>query len=177
MSIARLPRRGIAALLLAAFTLQACRPGAATPTPTPTDGRYSGTYAGGWRFPEAREATFGASAMVSSNSDLASEAGVEILRAGGNAVDAAVAVGFALAVTYPFAGNIGGGGFMTIRMADGRTAALDYREVAPLAATRDMFVDATGRLTDRSEAAALDPLSPARHDQSPGPANYCCPRG
>ncbi len=155
MTSAHLPRRAVGALLLATVTLQACRPGAATPTPAPSDARYSGTYAGGWRYPEAREATFGASAMVASNSDLASEAGVEILRAGGNAVDAAVAVGFALAVTYPFAGNIGGGGFMTIRMADGRTAALDYREVAPLAATRDMFVDATGRLTDRSVVGHL----------------------
>lgn len=114
-----------------------------------TDARLSGTYAGGWRFPELREPVTGANAMVSSNSELASAAGAEIMRNGGNAVDAAVAVGFALAVTYPFAGNIGGGGFMTIRMADGRTAALDYREVAPLAATRDMYVDSTGKLTDR----------------------------
>lgn len=102
-----------------------------------------------WPHPETR-AAFGAHAMVASNSALASEAGVEILRAGGNAVDAAVAVGFALAVTYPYAGNLGGGGFMVVRMADGRAAALDYREVAPLAATRDMYVDSTGRLTGRS---------------------------
>jgi gamma-glutamyltranspeptidase / glutathione hydrolase len=82
--------------------------------------------------------------MVASNSALASEAGLEILRRGGNAVDAAVAVGFALAVTYPEAGNIGGGGYMVIRMADGRTEALDYREVAPLAATRDMYASDSG---------------------------------
>ena len=88
--------------------------------------------------------------MVSSNERRASEAGVEILRRGGNAVDAAVAVGFALAVTYPEAGNLGGGGYMVIRMSDGRSAALDYREVAPLAASRDMYVGADGKLTDRS---------------------------
>lgn len=85
--------------------------------------------------------------MVASNSPLASEAGLEILRAGGNAVDAAVAVGFAMAVSYPEAGNIGGGGYMIIRLADGRTAALDYREVAPGAAFRDMYLDSTGNLT------------------------------
>lgn len=88
--------------------------------------------------------------MIASNQVLASDAGNEIIRAGGNAVDAAVAVGFALAVTYPVAGNIGGGGFMVIRMADGRTASLDYREVAPLAAHRDMYLDAQGNPTNES---------------------------
>ena len=139
-----------ALLLAATFALTACRSTSST-----TDARYSGTFPGGWRLNDVKEASFGASAMVSSNSDLASEAGKEILEAGGNAVDAAVAVGFALAVTYPFAGNIGGGGFMTIRMADGRTAALDYREIAPLAATRDMYVDGMGKLTDRSVVGHL----------------------
>jgi gamma-glutamyltranspeptidase/glutathione hydrolase len=86
--------------------------------------------------------------MVASNSRLASEAGVEILREGGNAVDAAVAVGFALAVALPEAGNIGGGGYMVIRLADGRTAAMDYREIAPAAAYREMYLDSTGQLTD-----------------------------
>lgn len=88
--------------------------------------------------------------MVASDAPLGSAAGVEILKQGGNAVDAAVAVGFALAVAYPEAGNIGGGGYMVIHMADGRNAAIDYREVAPLAATRNMYLDENGKLTERS---------------------------
>ncbi|MEJ2010117.1 MAG: gamma-glutamyltransferase [Acidobacteriota bacterium] len=82
--------------------------------------------------------------MVVSNSRLATQAGIEMLKAGGNAVDAAVAVGFALEVTYPFAGNIGGGGFMIIHMADGRSAMIDYREEAPGGASRNMYLDKQG---------------------------------
>ena len=74
----------------------------------------------------------------------ASQVGTDVLKAGGNAVDAAIAVQFALAVVYPVAGNIGGGGFMVIRQADGHTDALDYREKAPAAAGRDMYLDSTG---------------------------------
>jgi gamma-glutamyltranspeptidase/glutathione hydrolase len=88
--------------------------------------------------------------MVASNNELAAEVGAEIMKQGGNAVDAAVATGFALAVTFPEAGNLGGGGYMVIRLADGRVAALDYREVAPLAATHDMYVGANGKLTGES---------------------------
>jgi gamma-glutamyltranspeptidase / glutathione hydrolase len=88
--------------------------------------------------------------MVASDDPLASSVGVEVMKQGGNAVDAAVAVGFALAVTFPEAGNLGGGGYMVIRMADGRVAALDYRETAPLAATRDMYVGPNGKLTGES---------------------------
>lgn len=103
-----------------------------------------------WRLAAGDSAHFAEHAMIASNSRLASEAGIEIVRAGGNAVDAAVAVGFALAVTYPVAGNLGGGGYMVIRMADGRAAALDYREMAPLAATRDMYLDKDGNVTEES---------------------------
>ena len=85
-------------------------------------------------------------AIVVSVHELASRAGVEIMKAGGNAVDASVATGFALAVVHPPAGNIGGGGFMLIRMADGKTHFLDYREKAPAAAARDMYLDAQGNV-------------------------------
>lgn len=84
--------------------------------------------------------------MVVSIHELASRSGVEIMQAGGNAVDAAVATGFALAVVHPPAGNLGGGGFMLIRMADGKTHFLDYREKAPAAATANMYLDAKGNV-------------------------------
>ncbi len=93
-----------------------------------------------------REAVRAPKAMVVSDEDLASQAGIEILKKGGNAVDAAVAVAFALAVVEPAAGNIGGGGFMLVRMADGRTAFVDYRETAPKKAARDMYILADGTL-------------------------------
>src|SRR6267143_2133483 len=84
--------------------------------------------------------------MVATDEELGSQAGVEILKRGGNAVDAAVAVAFALAVVEPAAGNIGGGGFMLVRLANGPTTFLDYREVAPGKATRDMYIKADGKL-------------------------------
>ncbi len=112
--------------------------------------RIATTFPTTWPLPAGAKATFAAHAMAVSNSAEASDAAVEILKAGGNAVDAAVALGFALAVTWPEAGNIGGGGYMIIKLADGRTAAIDYREVAPLAATRNMYLDANGKLTDKS---------------------------
>ena len=82
--------------------------------------------------------------IVASTSEIASRVGVEIMQRGGNAIDAAVAVGLALAVTWPPAGNIGGGGFMMIRRANGNTEIVDYRERAPLAASRDMYLDKKG---------------------------------
>ena len=88
----------------------------------------------------------GKHAMVASQHELASRIGVEVLKKGGNAVDAAIAVGIALAVVYPEAGNLGGGGFMLVRFKDGRSTSIDYREMAPKAATRDVFVDSKGEL-------------------------------
>ncbi len=112
--------------------------------------RQSVVFPADWRFKAGESASFGSHFMIASNEQRASDAGNEIIKAGGNAVDAAVAVGFALAVTYPVAGNLGGGGFMVIRMADGRSASIDYREVAPLAAHRDMYLDADGNPTRES---------------------------
>ncbi|HVI09288.1 MAG TPA: gamma-glutamyltransferase [Candidatus Binatia bacterium] len=98
-----------------------------------------------WAGVEPAHASHG---MVVSVHELASRAGVQTMQAGGNAVDAAVATGFALAVVHPAAGNLGGGGFMLVRMADGQTHFLDYREKAPLAATRDMYLDAQGNVIE-----------------------------
>ncbi len=92
------------------------------------------------------EAVHGAHGMVASRSAIASQVGVDIMRAGGNAIDAAVATGFAMAVTYPAAGNLGGGGFMVIRLSDGRVVTNDHRERAPSGAQRDMYVDANGNV-------------------------------
>jgi gamma-glutamyltranspeptidase/glutathione hydrolase len=92
----------------------------------------------------------GKNGMVASADELASRIGVEILQQGGNAIDAAVAVGFALAVTYPQAGNIGGGGFMIIRTSDNEVRALDYREKAPAAGGRDMYLDDDGNVIENA---------------------------
>ena len=89
-----------------------------------------------WRYAGDADAVRATQGMVVSTDELASEVGVDVLRAGGNAVDATVAVQFALAVVNPEAGNIGGGGFLVLHMADGAAAALDFREQAPRAATR-----------------------------------------
>ena len=99
-------------------------------------------------------------AMVASTSEIASRVGVDVMKRGGNAVDAAVAVGFVLAVTWPSAGNLGGGGFMLIRKADGTAEAIDYRERAPLAARRDLYLDEMGNVikgmsTDGYRAVAV----------------------
>ena len=119
--------QGVFLVLLLLLGLQACRQ---TPSGGPQFGIEKGLVT--------------EQAMVVSAHPEASRVGTQILSEGGNAVDAAVAVQYALAVVYPIAGNIGGGGFMVVRLADGTTASLDFREKAPLAATRDIYLDETG---------------------------------
>ena len=109
----------------------------------------------GWPFSLEQPPVAAPRAMVVSADSLASAAGLEVLRKGGNALDAAVAVHFALSVVYPRAGNLGGGGFMVVRTADGRAATLDFRERAPGAASRDMYVDATGLVSSASRTGHL----------------------
>ena len=93
--------------------------------------------------------------MVVTAQHLATHVGVDVLKAGGNAVDAAVAVGYALAVVYPAAGNLGGGGFMTIQLADGRKTFLDFREKAPLAATPNMYLDGNGNVVKGASTGGM----------------------
>ena len=133
----------LVALLLSALVVTSCYTDASA-----VDDR--ALFPDGWMFSEREEAVTASNGMVVSTDEMASRIGVDIMRSGGNAVDAAVAVHFALAVVNPEAGNIGGGGFMVTRMADGTSAALDFREKAPLAATRDMYLDEEGNLTDKS---------------------------
>jgi gamma-glutamyltranspeptidase/glutathione hydrolase len=99
----------------------------------------------------------GAHGAVATDQRLASKAGLRILREGGNAVDAAVAIGYTLAVTYPAAGNLGGGGFMLVRFANGRSHFIDFRETAPAAATANMYLDAAGNVVP--ELSTVGPLS------------------
>lgn len=94
----------------------------------------------------SREPVRAAHGIVASTNEVASRVGVDIMKRGGNAVDAAIAIAFALAVTHPAAGNLGGGGFMMIRLKNGKATAIDYREMAPAAATRNVYLDQSGNL-------------------------------
>ncbi len=147
---------------LALLLVAACSPGAeptaprptaaptvaATVAPTASPARRARALPAGTA--EAPRVALGINGAVASQEANASDVGIEIMKRGGNAVDAAVAVGFALAVTHPVAGNVGGGGFMVIRTKEGEALALDYRETAPSAATRDMYLDKKGEPTKDS---------------------------
>ena len=108
--------------------------------------------------------------MVVSANRLASEIGTDILKRGGNAADAAVATGMALAVAYPRAGNLGGGGFAVVRLADGRATSIDFRETAPAAASRDMYLDEQGRVVPRPVDGGLQGRRCAGHGRGAGAA-------
>ncbi|HEX3276099.1 MAG TPA: gamma-glutamyltransferase [Gemmatimonadales bacterium] len=125
--------------------LVACGHPSSSAGPGPADG-----ISPQWSYRGQARVTEAPAAMVVSGSPIASAVGRDILRQGGNAVDAAVAVGFALAVVHPEAGNLGGGGFMVMRLADGTVRSLDYRETAPAGATREMYLDSLGQPTERS---------------------------
>jgi gamma-glutamyltranspeptidase/glutathione hydrolase len=103
----------------------------------------------------SRHPVRGNNGVVSSSSRIASEVGVEIMKQGGNAVDAAVATAFAMAVTWPSAGNIGGGGFLIYHGADGEATAFDFREKAPLASTKTMYLDEDGKVRDNVNHASI----------------------
>jgi len=135
-------------LILALAPALACAPADEEATST-------GPFPAGWAYGADQAPVTAQNAMVSTTDGLATRVGLEVLEDGGNAVDAAVAVQFALAVVNPEAGNIGGGGFMVMHTADGEAVALDFREKAPLAATRDMYLDEDGNLTDRSVVGHL----------------------
>jgi len=140
--------RGAALAALLFLPLACARPEAPAPIVAPSG---LGSVPDDWFFELHGPVARGMNGAVASDDSIATAVGLHVLRdLGGNAVDAAVATAFALAVTYPEAGNIGGGGFMVVRLADDRVAALDFREEAPGRATRDMFLDPDGTLSDRS---------------------------
>ncbi len=108
-----------------------------------------------WPYPSADTGVTAAHGMVATDAPIATHVGATVLRNGGNAVDAAIATAFALAVVLPAAGNLGGGGCLVVHMGDGREAALDFRERAPGTATRDMYIGANGHADDRSITGPL----------------------
>jgi gamma-glutamyltranspeptidase/glutathione hydrolase len=140
-----------AALRVFAFALALAGTACDSPRPLADATAFPST----WPYPSSSEPVTAPSGMVVTTDAYASQVGVDVLRGGGTAVDAAIAVQFALAVVNPEAGNIGGGGFMVLRTASGETASIDFREKAPFAATRDMFLDTQGNLTDRSVVGHL----------------------
>lgn len=162
MHIRPSPFRRWSTLVAASILALACQRGAAPPpahepgATAPTEAS-SAAQAAAQPLPESRPpgVAVGRNGAVSSAEAAASDVGIAILQRGGNAVDAAVAVGFALGVTHPTAGNMGGGGFMVVRFPDGESTSIDYREVAPLKASRDMYLDASGQVTENSRIGPL----------------------
>ncbi len=148
--------RGAAAVLaLALLGLHGCQPDAQRSDAGSAFLEAGGAFPAEWAFaPDAGPVT-ATEGLVATTDEYATRVGLDILAAGGNAVDAAVATGLALAVVNPEAGNLGGGGFMMVRLADGTVYSQDHREKAPLAATRDMYLDEDGNVSDRSVVGHL----------------------
>lgn len=144
-------RPGLA--VLASVTV-ACAGPSHSPAPAST-AEVRGQIPGAWPLDITAPATRAWRGAVAADEPIAAQVGAEILEKGGNAVDAAVATAFALAVSYPEAGNLGGGGFLVVRFANGESAALDFRETAPLAAVSDMYLDEEGEVTDQSVTGHL----------------------
>ena len=152
LRILRLLLAGAFVLVFGTASCKTSAPEPSQPSVTPAAQVQTGPDDGGRKVPvkDGEDTAVGVHGAVSSSEANASEIGLEILRRGGNAVDAAVAVGFALGVTHPTAGNIGGGGFLVVRLPDGTSVAIDYREMAPGKAHRDMYLDAAGDVTQDS---------------------------
>ena len=154
-------------IALVSVLVAACRGGTPAPAPSPAAAPVTArggapaaagavrAFPEGWSYPERARRLEAPQAVVTAGNVIASEVGRDVLRRGGNAVDAAVATGLAMAVVDPEAGNIGGGGFMLIRQASGDAFLLDYRERAPEAASRDMFLGPDGEPTERSRLGHL----------------------
>ena len=154
----RAPARFAALATLLAIVAGCERPeprAASSPAPSSAFVEAGGAFPDAWPFGADGSPVTAAGGMVATTDEYASRVGVDILARGGNAVDAAVATGLALAVVNPEAGNLGGGGFLMVRLADGSVHALDHREKAPIAATRDMYLDEDGNVTDRSVVGHL----------------------
>ncbi|MYA12912.1 MAG: gamma-glutamyltransferase [Gemmatimonadetes bacterium] len=147
--------RSASTLTLALLVLHGCQPDTSRGGAGSAFLEAGGTFPAEWTFAADAAPVTATEGMVATTDEYATRVGIDILAAGGNAVDAAVATGLALAVVNPEAGNLGGGGFMMIRLADGTVYAQDHREKAPLAATRDMYLDAEGNVTDRSVVGHL----------------------
>lgn len=152
-----LPPRRVSGAVLALFlpVLHGCQPSAPSARAAGTFAEAGGTFPAAWPYAADADPVTATEGMVATTDAYASQVGLDILSAAGNAVDAAVATGLALAVVNPEAGNLGGGGFMMVRLADGTVHAQDHREKAPLAATQDMFLDEDGNVTDRSVVGHL----------------------
>jgi gamma-glutamyltranspeptidase/glutathione hydrolase len=138
----------LAFLSLAADALEGSKAGPGDPAPLERIGSK-------WPYPMSGSPPVSSSGMIATDAALATNVGADVILAGGNAVDAAVAIAFALAVVHPRAGNLGGGGFAIVRTVDGKLAALDFREKAPLAASRDMYLDENGDVSEESVTGHL----------------------